>query len=63
MALGANAFDDVFHLMSLEAFREGDEGNGVVFKAISLATLGAGKMDVVEVVMTFAAADAVFEDA
>jgi len=49
--------------MSFEAFGEGDEGNGVVFKAISLATLGAGKMDVVEVVMTFAAADAVFEDA
>ena len=63
MALRACAFDDVFHLVSLETFGEGDEGNGVVFKAIGLAALGAGEMDVIEVVVTFTAADAVFEDA
>ena len=49
--------------MGLEVVGEGDEGNGVVFKAISATTLGTGEMDVVEVMAVFTTADAVLENA
>jgi len=56
----AYAFDDVFYLVGEEALGEVDDGDGVVGEAVGLTAFGAGEVDVVDVVVVFTAAEAVF---
>ena len=60
---GTDAYDDVFYFLGLEAFGQGDEGDGVVFKAVGLSTSGAGEVDMVEVVVILATADTILANA
>ena len=49
--------------MGKEALGKGDNGDGLVFEAVGGAALGAGEMDVVEVMGIVATAEAVLLDA
>ena len=53
----------IFVFMGKEALGKGDDGDGLVFKAVGGTALGAGEVDVVEVMGIVATAKAVLLDA
>ena len=61
MAIGADAFDNIFRLFHMKALRHGHGRDGHLGEAEGLVADGAGKMDVaVMVVMVLTMADTVF---
>ena len=56
----AYSFHNIFIFIGKEALRKIDNGNGLVFKAVSSSTLCAGKMDVVEMMCVITTTEAVF---
>lgn len=63
MTLRTYSFYNIFVFVGKEALGEGDDGDGLVFEAVGGATLGAGEVDVVEMMGIVATAEAVFLDA
>ena len=63
MTLRAYSLYYIFIFVGKEALGKGDNGDGLVFEAVGGAALGAGEMDVVEVMGVVATAKAVLLDA
>lgn len=63
MTLRAYSLYYIFIFIGKEALGKGDNGDGLVFEAVGGAALGAGEVDVVEVMGIVATAEAVLLDA
>ena len=59
-AFGANALDDVLHILHVKSVGKNNQRDGVVLQTISLSALSAGKMHMIEVLTVLATAHAVF---